>query len=730
MLGRRMRHLLFMLLPLCLTVCLPGQEVSDVIPKSTVKELRDRKTANLPVVVRGIVTATDVVRIYLQDESGAIGIIRSGFSQPVKAGDVVEVTGTTTLQGQTVGLTGVSLKQIGTAPLPAAEPQATEKLDAAANHQRVRLKGIIHEVGVGSGMMILQVYSGRGSFMAMWPADPPAKDASIPKPRLDLLDAEVILEGAAAPLHTQSGVNAGFRLILPSPEPPHLQIVKRGSADPFTRPLKTVAELRSLKSQDNQRWRLRGVVTYWSDAQWFHFQDETGNARCNNSHFIPRGIGWPYRTERSEPALKPGDEIELVGMPVFIPTGQVSISRCEWRVVGHTEPPPFEPLSAKSVKGPDFEGRPASVTGRVVDMSVGRDYQGFAVHTLWMESDEVPFSAIVQKRTEGTLPVKAGDHVRLTGVLATSPGVVGRGVFRVNLNDFSAIHPIPPPPVWQDANLLRWLLSCIAVIGVAAVWIWLLRRQVAVQTTQLRENASRLEEQLEREKELGEMKSRFVFTVSHEFRNPLAAILSCSDVLQRLKTRISTEDYNRQIEGIRDNVRRMADMMEEVLLFGRAESGRLCCDPQPHDVGALLAVAVDHVRSAGNADTRVVLRVPDSIPSLLLDATLIRHIVDNLLGNAVKYSPADAGIIVEARHEKGVLGIRVRDHGAGIPPQDRKRIFEPFQRGTNVGHAAGSGLGLSIAQRCTSAHGGTITCEEVDGEGACFAVHIPCSPAP
>lgn len=666
--------------------------------------------------------------LYLQDETGALGIIRTGLTQVVSAGDRVEVTGTTTQQGLSLGLNGLSLTRLGTAALPVAAPHSAESLESrTASSQLVRVSGTVHEVGLGSGMMILQVQSGRTSFMATWP-DLAGRHPS--QPRLDLLDAEVTLEGAAAPLFSQSGIRSGFRLVLASAEPPHLKIVKAGSNDPFTRPLRTIASLSGLKSHENTRCLVRGTVTYWSDAGWFHFQDETGYARGNNAHFVPRSIGWPYRASRSEPALKPGDEIELVGLPVLIPTGEVSLSRCEWRLIGQGQPPAHDPIPPASIQGAKFDGLPASVTGRVVDVNVFTDYQGFAVHTLWMESGESPFTAIVQKRTAAAVPVQAGEHVRLEGVLATSPGVVGKGAFRINLNDFSDIHPIPAPPNWNTADLLRWLLLVMAVLGLAAFWILLLRRQVAVQTAQLRENAYRLEQQLERERELGEMKSRFVFTVSHEFRNPLAAILSCSDVLQRLNGRMSPEDHNRQIEGIQQNVRRMADTMEEVLLFGRAESGRLTCAPHPLDVKPFCEEIVSHIRLAGNEQRRIRLRVDEPMPALVLDEMLLRHILSNLLGNALKYSPEDSEVLLDIRSESGVLLIRVRDHGIGITPLDRKHVFEPFHRGINVGQTTGSGLGLAIAKRCAEAHGGSITCEDPDGPGTAFVLRVPSSPAP
>lgn len=712
------------LIPIFCYTCLYGWSQENTgVPKMNVQEVRKKNLPNLAVAVTGTVIASDVLHIYLQDNTGALGIIRAGLPKPINVGERLEVVGTTTQAGPALGLAGLSLTRLGTAPLPAAEPHSAEALaKKKANSQMVRVSGTVHEAGVDGGMSLLQVQAGSTSFLALWP-----KDSATP--RQDLLDAEVTLVGAASPLFDNYGVRSGFRLVLGSSSREHLQITKPGSENPFDLPLCTIASLSGIESHENTRRKLRGVVTYWSDAGWFHFQDESGHARGNNAHFIPRGIGWPYRTARSEPILKPGDEIEVVGMPVLIPTGEISISRCEWRIVGPGQTPVFAPIQPANIKGHKFDGQAASVTGRVVDTSITTDYQGFSVHTLWLESGQMPFTAIIQKRKAGTFPVKAGDHVRLEGVLATSPGVVGRGLFRMNLNDFSDIHHVPSPPSWQSIELLRWLLVVIAALSLAGFWIFLLRRQVASQTSQLRKSATLLEEQLEKERELGEMKSRFVFTVSHEFRNPLAAILSCSDVLQRLKDRMTPEDHERQIVGIQQNVRRMADTMEEVLLFGRAESGRLSCNPRPLDVKTFCQDAVDHIRSAGNEHSLIQLSVHEPLPVLMMDDALLGHILGNLLGNAVKYSPENVEVKLGVWFESAELIIRIRDSGIGIPSEDRRHIFEPFHRGTNVGQTTGSGLGLAIADRCARAHGGSITCEQPDDSGTLFVLRIPCSPA-
>ena len=530
------------------------------------------------------------------------------------------------------------------------------------------------------------------------------------------------------PLYSNAGYMNGFRLVLASGE--HLKILRPGSADPFSRPVRTLRSLRDSKEPENERVLVKGVVSFWSEAGWFHFQDETDAARADNVDFMPQASGWLYRPGRSEPNLKPGDQIELVGMPVPNRKGLPGLRRIEWRVVGQGVPPPFESVSAAEIAKGNLDGRAVSVTGRVVDVEVTTDPQGYVLHTLWMESGGVNFSALVQKRRRAQVPAKAGDYVRLSGVVTSSTYIIGRRfAFRLNVNQFADIRPVPPPPAWQNVIVLRWIAAGAALVILAFVWIIILRRQVAAQTARLRESARQLQVQLDHEKELSDMKGRFVFTVSHEFRNPLAVIMSCSDVLQRMRDELTPEQYQRQIEGIRQSVRRMADMMEEVLLLGRAEAGQLQCTPEETDLPAFCQKVVDQICSATAGKCPVRFEAGDSLAPVKVDRSLLQHILTNLLSNAVKYSPAGAPVTFSVRQESDACVFSIADLGPGIPPEDQARIFEPFHRGANVTAIPGTGLGLAIVKRCVTAHGGKIECECPAGGGAVFTVSLPRDPA-
>jgi PAS domain S-box-containing protein len=228
-----------------------------------------------------------------------------------------------------------------------------------------------------------------------------------------------------------------------------------------------------------------------------------------------------------------------------------------------------------------------------------------------------------------------------------------------------------------------------------------------------------------REKELNELKSRFVAMVSHEFRTPLAIITSTAEILEAYLDRLSPDERKANIRDITDATRHMSRMMEEVLLLGRVEAGKLACRPAPLDLVVFGQRLVDEVASA--TDNRCPIRFTAG-PDLLeaqADEGLLRHIFTNLLSNASKYSAA--GSPVEFRVEaRGHLALfTVRDRGIGIPEPDARLLFQAFHRGQNVGDTPGTGLGMTIVKRCVELQGGKIAFESKEGHGSTFIVALP-----
>lgn len=233
-----------------------------------------------------------------------------------------------------------------------------------------------------------------------------------------------------------------------------------------------------------------------------------------------------------------------------------------------------------------------------------------------------------------------------------------------------------------------------------------------------------LRRSLEQEKEVNELKSRFVSMVSHEFRTPLATILSSSEAVKIYKDRMTEEKQMQHLDRIHSQVRRMVSLLDDVLLLSRAEAKGLPFTPVSLQLNEFCQDIVDDMQFIALKHT-IQYRYEGDTHSAVLDRELIRQILTNLLSNAIKYSPSGSTITFDVvRSEQHAL-FQVRDEGIGIPPDDQARLFEAFHRAANSGTVQGTGLGLAIVKRAVDAHGGRITFESELGRGTMFIVTIP-----
>lgn len=233
---------------------------------------------------------------------------------------------------------------------------------------------------------------------------------------------------------------------------------------------------------------------------------------------------------------------------------------------------------------------------------------------------------------------------------------------------------------------------------------------------------------LRKERELSQLKTSFVSLVSHEFRTPLEIILSSGEILERYHDRLGHEQRARQLRAITTSVRRMAHMMNEVLLLGRFDAGRMEFQPAPVDLPAFCQRIADDIGAATDRRCPIILDLIGDLSGAAGDEALLGHIFTNLLSNAVKYSPPAAPVHFRLHRKDHEAVFRVEDRGLGIPTTDRARLFSAFHRGSNVGQAPGSGLGLVIVRRCTDLHQGFLHFESSEGMGTTFEVRIPLWP--
>ena len=226
-----------------------------------------------------------------------------------------------------------------------------------------------------------------------------------------------------------------------------------------------------------------------------------------------------------------------------------------------------------------------------------------------------------------------------------------------------------------------------------------------------------------REKELGQLRSNFVSMVSHEFRTPLGIIQSSAEILRDYFNQLEPAERDEHLQSIRNNTCRMAQIMEEVLLIGSFDAGKMEFKPAALDLGAFARRLVEEVLSATNRRCPIQLSLSEMPVEIQADERLLRHIFTNLLTNAIKYS--DGTVSFEAKCTGTEIVCAIRDEGIGIPEADQEWLFTAFHRGHNVDGRPGTGLGLVIVKRCVQLHGGKINVESKVGEGTAVTVRLP-----
>lgn len=247
---------------------------------------------------------------------------------------------------------------------------------------------------------------------------------------------------------------------------------------------------------------------------------------------------------------------------------------------------------------------------------------------------------------------------------------------------------------------------------------------------------------LQRERELSEAKSRFIAMTSHEFRTPLTTIQSSVDLLRRYSDRLLQEKRLEHLSRISSAIEQMNSMVEDVLLLSEAEAGNLQVKPAPVDLVQLCRSLVSELIVADRkqhnitftpmGESKVELSETTSLEQeqaspmeYLLDEKLVRYILSNLLGNALKYSPPGSAVQLDLICHPDQVVFRIQDEGIGIPSKDMPRLFESFHRASNVAATQGTGLGLALVKQCVDLHGGHISVDSFVGKGSTFTVTLP-----
>lgn len=234
-----------------------------------------------------------------------------------------------------------------------------------------------------------------------------------------------------------------------------------------------------------------------------------------------------------------------------------------------------------------------------------------------------------------------------------------------------------------------------------------------------------LHNSLEKEKELNELKSRFISTTSHEFRTPLASILSSVQLIQRYRKKWNDAKLEDQFVKIKSSIFNLTSLLDDILTISRADSGRIVFNPQKLNLYDYCLELYDEVKHKATKNHKFIFKCAEKEKEFTLDPKLMRFIIGNLLSNAFKYSPSGGNVVLAVTSDQNELRISVSDEGLGISPEDKENLFKPFFRAKNSRDIEGTGLGLSIVQRAVQMHKGEINFQSAEGKGTKFFIKIP-----
>ena len=283
-------------------------------------------------------------------------------------------------------------------------------------------------------------------------------------------------------------------------------------------------------------------------------------------------------------------------------------------------------------------------------------------------------------------------------------------------------------PIITKDNREIWLGQTVQLIWEGDYVIG--TQAIAHDITERRKAEELMRNAIQKERELGELKSRFVSMASHELRTPLATIQSSAELIERFHNKWPSEKTEKHFNRIRSNVLGMTELLENVLIFGKTDAGRLPFKPESLQIFPFCSDLVEDIRLGLGARHIIEFSCWDHKVEAEADPPLLRLMLGNVVTNAIKYSSEGSRVLLETEVKDTQIVFRVVDQGIGIPEEDRVRLFEAFYRAGNVGSRRGSGLGLSIVKQVVDLHKGTINVKSRLGKGTTFELVLPIQQSP
>ncbi len=271
-----------------------------------------------------------------------------------------------------------------------------------------------------------------------------------------------------------------------------------------------------------------------------------------------------------------------------------------------------------------------------------------------------------------------------------------------------------------------------------------LEKKVHLRTEALNSSVARLEEEvkerkkaeeearkaLEKERELNELKTKFVSIASHEFRTPLSTVMSSAALINQYNEKNEGDKINKHVNRIKSSVNHLTAILNDFLSLGRLEEGRIEVVSESIHIADFLREVHEQIGAMLKEGQDLVVTCHTDEMELTSDARILRNIFYNLISNASKYSGADKSIYVDCHKNHDRIRFIIRDEGIGIPKNDQRHMFDRFFRASNAGNVQGTGLGLNIVKRYVELLDGKISFVSEEGRGTTFTVDLPLRAGP